>query len=575
MRKISGLVSAMQLLLAVCSSVGAGAGTGVGAGAGAGGETGAESFDSLYSAAARAVHSSDFTGAISLLEKAVALSPNDIDAVQLYGALAMKVGDYDLGLPYIHKAIELDKWRNPETVANYIQGLRVSGKLSESLEISKKAIELFPDSATIAGNAAYAYFDSRDVKATELFLRAAGLHPANPVHWQGAIESHIRQDLFAAAEAVGREALGHHPRSSRLIYLIGHTVHLQNRFKDAFALYRQALDIDSSNKDAWAGMAGAHQELGQSDEAAVCYGMIANVSQDDYGFLNNYGTLLTNWDNRGAEGEVLLKKAIDLFPDSLKALGNLGSYYHDEGRISEAREMFARAFTSFQSKNDGHNSLFALRRLLVLPQVPSSYAAMADERTRLVRDLRAYLAASPGQGPREVLESLDRTVFYIQYHGFNDREIQELIVQAYRKNIINFEHYSELVQPSLNALMDSVQGKSVFFSKKNPRKIKIGFMSKFFGVFEPHALLLDGVMRYLPRSKFEVYAFPVTRSDGKPLAPSVVAGADAVTELSLSHADAVQTVLAADLDVLVFADTQSEPMTHFMCHQRSAPVQVS
>jgi tetratricopeptide (TPR) repeat protein len=535
-----------------------------------------QSFSSLYSAAARAVHSNDYPGAIVYLERAVVLSPEHIDAAQLYGALSIMLGDYDLGLPYVRKAIELGNWGNADVVANYIQGLRVSGKLSESMEISKKAIGLFPDSATIAGNAAFAFFDSRDSMAADMFMRAVRLQPANAMNWQGYIESHLRQNLFADAEAVGRVALEYHPLNTRVLYLTGHAMHLQNRIAGAFALYRRALDADAFNKEAWAGLAGVYQELGQLDEAANCYGMIANVSQNDHAFLNNYGSLLTNWNNRGEEGEVLLKKAIELYPDSLKALANLGTYYHDEGRVAEARKMLARAHTSYQSKNNGHNSLYGLRSLLILPQVPSSYAAMADERTRLVRDLRAYVAASPGQGPRETLDGVvDRTVFYIQYHGFNDREIQELIVQAYRKNIIHFEQYSELVQPSLNTLMDSVQGKSVFFSEKNPRKIKIGFVSKFFGVFEPHALLLDGVMRYLPRSKFEVFAFPVARSDGKPLAPSVVAGADSVAELSLNHADAARRVLAAGLDVLVFADTQSEPMTHFMCHQRSAPVQVS
>lgn len=61
----------------------------------------------------------------------------------------------------------------------------------------------------------------------------------------------------------------------------------------------------------------------------------------------------------------------------------------------------------------------------------------------------------------------------------------------------------------------------------------MGFISKFFGVFEPHALLLDGVMKYLPRSQFVVVALPVARTDGKPLAPTVAEASDFIYEVSL------------------------------------------
>ena len=251
----------------------------------------------------------------------------------------------------------------------------------------------------------------------------------------------------------------------------------------------------------------------------------------------------------------------------------MGTYYHDEGRISEARELFSRAAEVDIESNNVHNTLFLLRSLLILPQVPSSYENMVDERRRLVRDLHNYVKASPiGGGSQSITGILDRTVFYIQYHGFNDRDIQYLISEAYRKNIHNFESYNTLINPSLDALKSSVQG--INLTGMQPRKIKVGFVSKFFGVFEPHAFLLDGIMRYLPRSAFEVIAFPVSRNDGKPLAPGIAEGADVVTELSMNHADAMKRVSEAQLDVLVFADTQSEPMTHFMCHNRIAPVQV-
>ena len=106
------------------------------------------------------------------------------------------------------------------------------------------------------------------------------------------------------------------------------------------------------------------------------------------------------------------------------------------------------------------------------------------------------------------------------------------------------------------------------------RKVKIGFLSKFFGIFEPHGLLLDGVMKYLPRHNYEVYALPIARSDSKPLSPSIADAVDYVVEISLSWEYSKVILGQLGLDVLVFADTMSEPMAHFLAHCRYARIQV-
>jgi hypothetical protein len=122
--------------------------------------------------------------------------------------------------------------------------------------------------------------------------------------------------------------------------------------------------------------------------------------------------------------------------------------------------------------------------------------------------LRNY--SLPGRAPVKVEldTSLDRIHFYIQYHGLNDRHLQELIAKAYLVHMdYNINYYNPLL---LNSPGETDQ-------KKENCKARVGFLSKFFGVFEPHGLLLDGVMKYLPRSHFEVIALSVARTDGNAL----------------------------------------------------------
>ncbi len=189
--------------------------------------------------------------------------------------------------------------------------------------------------------------------------------------------------------------------------------------------------------------------------------------------------------------------------------------------------------------------------------------------------------------PRESLDTtLDRIHFYVQYHGLNDRPFQELVMRAYHSHILDLNFTVPSLSPSLtNALQVDTSGTAsaakgtIFVSAAAPkppalRRARVAFVSKFFGLFEPHGMLLDGVMRYLPRSHFEVLALPVARTDSKPLSPGVSEAADEIHEISLSYAHALQMIASLNVDVLVFADSMSEPMSHFLVHSRFAKVQV-
>lgn len=55
---------------------------------------------------------------------------------------------------------------------------------------------------------------------------------------------------------------------------------------------------------------------------------------------------------------------------------------------------------------------------------------------------------------------------------------------------------------------------------------QVGFISRFFGEKEPHGLLLEGIMRHLPRSRFHVVRAPF-------LSPAWLAWPSLVGQLAL------------------------------------------
>ena len=66
-------------------------------------------------------------------------------------------------------------------------------------------------------------------------------------------------------------------------------------------------------------------------------------------------------------------------------------------------------------------------------------------------------------------------------------------------------------------------------------------------------------MAALHRDRYHVVGLPVLRTDGKPLAPTIAAACDEVHNVPLAHHDARNIVSSLQLDILIFADTLSEP----------------
>jgi predicted O-linked N-acetylglucosamine transferase (SPINDLY family) len=387
--------------------------------------------------------------------------------------------------------------------------------------------------------------------------------------------------------------------------MLGTAYQFQHKLDIALKTYLYAETLDNESYSLKGNIAATYQGLGMAKDALRYYEMALPHSVNDAGLYNNYGALLGIM-GRDDEQAVWLEKALEIKPTLLPALINLAGYYQDEGDLVRARDMTRRARESSALSTgvemaDYSGPLLRLRDALMLSPVTASWEQMYEERVNFTQSLQqildSVLSSTEPLTKVDVDTSLDRIHFYVSYHGLNDRALQDLVMRLYHLHL-RIEYRSPHVlplaqadfpdwvqpsasaQPSLPALTPSAAAlpstaQLSLVSLPLPRRARIGFLSKFFGIFEPHGMLLDGVMRYLPRDRFEVLALPVARADTKPLSPSVAASCDSVHEVSLTYSHAQIIIQNLHLDVLVFADTVSEPMSHFLAHSRLAPIQVS
>jgi predicted O-linked N-acetylglucosamine transferase (SPINDLY family) len=212
-----------------------------------------------------------------------------------------------------------------------------------------------------------------------------------------------------------------------------------------------------------------------------------------------------------------------------------------------------------------------------MDEVMLNWERVLAQRREMNRSLSELLAKDPPQAPNFHEFNILNLHFNIQYHSFNDKYLQELMQKVYAKNIKGFSRISSRIQMPNAALSTTSQ---VIISQESQRirqPIRIGFMSKSFGVFEPHGLLLDGIVKYLPRSVFKVYVLRVmldNKSSEHMLSPTLEDYADELVDIPVNHKRAGDIVERLQLDIMVFADTLCEPINHYMMFSRYSPIQI-
>ena len=528
----------------------------------------------------------NYTKASEILSVYVQSYPDNVDVLQLFGTVNLKLQNYNIAAEYLGRAVEKCQWKYDVIVANYIEALRLIDNIS--FDVINFALEKHPSSVTVLFNIGVVYVNANYIEeACTVFDKIITIDSNKYNIWKSIIDILLENKLFGVCELYSRRAIEIFPNESFLYFSLGASLHFESKLDEAILYYSKAEILSPNKTIVLANLAAAFQSLGKVDEALVYYKKLLPLSTNDAGVYNNYGALLeTIGDNNGAF--YWLNEALRIDPYLKDALINLAGYYQDIGLINETRDKLDKILEI------GFKSYFVrLRSSILMLPVHSSWASMINERNNITQNLKLLLTdiekdIRNDKTVSSTLNSLlDRIHFYIPYCGINDRYIQQLIQDIYRLTIEDFNLVSpQLIQSVSNpSYVSNSEHSEIPFHKvgltsflllqQKKDKVRVGFVSKFFGIFEPHGLLLDGVMKYLPRDIFEVIALPVARTDGKPVDPSIVEGCDVVYEVSLSHEYASAQISSLEIDILIFADTMSEPMTHFLAHRRTSPMQIA
>jgi tetratricopeptide (TPR) repeat protein len=215
--------------------------------------TPAPSVEELVQRASRLAEDDDLEQAITVLEQAIALRPDDPVLLTDLALAYISCGQPQQAVERLQRAIEL----KPDfAIAQHNLGiaLELQGRDAEAVVAYRGAI--FHDPKLIEaherlGNLLLAHGDVD--AAVGCFSRAAAAAPDTARGWQNQARVLLRQDHAAAAEDCLRRALELDPASSEAYRILGRVLQELGRFDEAIAAFDRAVELNPEQVSALVG----------------------------------------------------------------------------------------------------------------------------------------------------------------------------------------------------------------------------------------------------------------------------------------------------------------------------------
>jgi Tfp pilus assembly protein PilF len=215
--------------------------------------------------------SGQLTEAAQIYQQILRIDPRQPDSLHLLGMIAYQIGNSEIAIEMIRKAIAIDKME-----AAYHSNLgtvfQAQGRLDEAAECYRNAIALSPQLAIAnynLGNVLHAQDKLNDAAAS--YERALALKPdLAEAHYNLGNVLQAQDKLDGAVACYGR-ALALEPEKYEALHNLGNALQSQGKLEDAMARYEQVLAIQPAYAKAHYSLGGILHSLGNLDEASARY----------------------------------------------------------------------------------------------------------------------------------------------------------------------------------------------------------------------------------------------------------------------------------------------------------------
>jgi protein O-GlcNAc transferase len=251
------------------------------------------------------------------------------------------------------------------------------------------------------------------------------------------------------------------------------------------------------------------------------------------------------------EALALMYELVSRNPNDAYTFNQMGQILIGQGHLEEAKLCFGTAY-----QLNPRNLAIKLNQILLIGQQNLSIDDIYQKRNHLLYDIEQF--------PTDYQDALNDfgmldvfNLFPLAYHGLNNREIYTKTHDLIRK-----------IFPQVNYTAPHLQQWQHPAQTQPPRKIKIGFFSRFFFT-HPVGRHFHSLINELDRTQFEVYLLDVAWKIHDPIAQALHESCHAIKiPMVLERA---RTIIAEQaLDLLIFTDIGMDWFSYLLAFARLA-----
>ncbi|MES2991035.1 MAG: tetratricopeptide repeat protein [Pseudomonadota bacterium] len=513
---------------------------------------------------------SDFAGACTAFRAAVELSPG-VSAHHVNLAYALQqAGEEAAAVPHLRQAASLD----PSSFdAHYMLGgaLERLPDLLGAAEHLRRAIALQPAFEPAHADLCRVLSLAGDTEAARGAITAAiALNPENADfhHYLGNL-CMTESDAPAALESYER-AIALRPAFAQVHANMGWAHHALKRFDEAIDSYERALAIDPSLAEAHLKTGLTRKAQRRLDDADTALQRAVDLQPDNAEALNHLGIVQQE---RGQLDSAIqnYRRAIALRPELPGGYANLGLALYEQGDVVEAIVTYRKGLAIKPIAEMHDNLATALqKRGLVDEAIEHYHLAIALQPDNL--NTRCNLAAALAEGgePQQAIAA---------YRQILELHPRHMVAHS---NLLLSLSVDERCSPA-EYLAEARRFDSKLATNKSEfdrpddigrRRLRIGFVS---GDLRGHPVgyFLEGVLRCLDLTQFELFAYPTIAKHDELTARIRPLFAGWRLLKGLDDAAAAKAIRADGIDILLDLAGHSGENRLPLFGLRPAPVQVS
>ena len=263
-----------------------------------------------------AAQSGDIEQALTLIDRAIEIDPNEWRYHHGRGEVLLAVEQYTAAIAAFEQALRLNG-DAPEALFKLGVALHATQQLDRAMALYQRVLSINPNLAEVHNHLGSALQSAgRSSEAIEAFRRAVRLQPVNAEALSNLGSALQEAGRLDEAIAAYRAALTFRPDFFPLYNNLASALAEQNRLDEAANALRQAVAVDPEYAIGWSNFAKVLRQLDKLDEAIDACRIAVKLRPD---FIEEYTSLASILKNTGRmnEAQECLKTAIELKPDDI------------------------------------------------------------------------------------------------------------------------------------------------------------------------------------------------------------------------------------------------------------------